>query len=80
MARTTSLKESTRAKGQARIDQQKIDRFRAADPSSALRDDEILNMKTKKKKKRPIRTDKVQTIGDVGDLFKRRARQRANFK
>lgn len=88
MARKTSLKESTRRKGQLRIDQQAaLRKARKADPSSALRDDEILRSlkktkpkKRKKKKKRDpnsvVREGEVNTIGGVGNLFRRQRKQR----
>ena len=77
----TALQKRARRRGQARIDQQKIDRFRRADPNSALRDDEILSLKPKKKKKRDpdsvVRQGEgVKTIFDVG----RELTKRATFK
>jgi hypothetical protein len=88
MARKTSLKESTRRKGQLRIDQQRaLRRARAADPGSALRDDEILlrlkKVKAKKRKKKKkidpnsvVREGEVNTVGGVARLLRKKRKQR----
>jgi hypothetical protein len=78
MARKTSLKESTRLKGQLRIDQQKALRRarkrKLADPNSVLRESEIVRLPKKKKKAKKKR--KVLDVTDLPTLFEKRRKQR----
>jgi hypothetical protein len=79
MARKTSLKESTRLKGQLRIDQQKALRRarkrKLADPNSVLRESEIVRL-PKKKKKAKKKKRKVLDVTDLPTLFEKRRKQR----
>ncbi len=69
----TALQKRARRRGQARIDQQKIDRFRRADPNSAPRDDEILSLKPKAKAKAKKKKKAAPlTAPGLVELFKTR--------
>lgn len=78
----TALQKKARRRGQARIDQQKIDKFRRADPSSALRDDEILARKPKKKRKKRDPDSVVREGEGVKNIFDvgRELAKRGTFK
>lgn len=88
MARKTSLKESTRRKGQLRVDQQaalrKIRRQKVIDPDSVVRIGEAIAVRKKKAKKKKRKRDpgsvqregEVNTIGGVSKLLRRRRKQR----
>ncbi len=75
----TALQKKARRRGQARIDQQKIDRFRKSDPGSNLGDDEILALKPKAKAKaKKKKGRKALDVTDLPGLIRKRKKQLGN--